>query len=736
MTVLADIPQVANDTQSRDAAVTNETAHRYLAQAVSLVKSGEVKKGRAELASVLRKWPNFPLAWLEAGELAATLGRLNESIHCFKQVTKIDPHNWSAWLGLARDLEAQSKWDDAARCYHRALQFNNSPANTQGELHRGSPCKTHILMARYRVERGDTARALESLRQALEQLKLESSPQDANQYAEIQLELGNVFMRLGLVDSAHRAFEQASTTADEGLLTRLAKISFHHNLWHEAQQVLQRCVHLHPLSATALWNLAHAYVEAWKLEEAELTLKKAEKLAPQNGAKAMRASIAGRRGNVQEALDLYLELVKVENNNSSVRSCAAMTSLYNDSLVAGEVFKLHKELFSDWGEKSRKATDFSRQPIKGRKLKVGIMSADLHHQHPVNLFMQPVLARLDRQRFATYVYNTGEAHDDQTTLAKSRSTFWRDATFWSPNRLANEVLNDEIDVLIDLAGHTANNRLELFATRLAPVQVAFLGYPGTTGVPNIDWLIADHTVVPPSYDHLYSERVYRLPNTVFCYSPEVEYQYPHYDPNQANRPLTYGSFNNVAKLTPSTIELWSRVLKETPDSRMILKAPSFGDASAINIFIKRFEEHGIAENRLIFRGPTSLSEMMLEYEDIDIALDSIPYNGGTTTLQALWMGVPVITLEGHNFASRMGASFLKAADLQDWIAKSKEQYVDIAAQKIRDREILFQLKRNLRRRLTNSKAWNIEQYVRDFEAALESMWDDFWKNHANKETAK
>jgi predicted O-linked N-acetylglucosamine transferase (SPINDLY family) len=209
---------------------------------------------------------------------------------------------------------------------------------------------------------------------------------------------------------------------------------------------------------------------------------------------------------------------------------------------------------------------------------------------------------------------------------------------------------------------------------------------------------------------------------VFCFAPETDYPYPDYGPSHAERPLTFGSFNNVPKLTPHTVKLWAAVLKEVPGSRLLLKAPSFKDDGAIEAFAQRFLAEGIARERLAFRGPVGLTDMMAEYADVDIALDPVPYNGGTTTLQALWMGVPVVVKAGGNFVSRMGASFMQAADLHDWVAESDADYVRIAAAMARDRQALLALKQGLRERLQAAPAWNIDQYTRDFEAALRHMW--------------
>ena len=682
------------------------------------LQRGDVREARERFAALLRQHPNHFKGWLEAGHLSRQLGRQAELMHFYRMATQVAPQHWEGWLALACALEAQGQWDEAAVCYHRAL-----PLATRAPDGEAVPAsRVHALMAKSRLERGDAARALESLRQALGLMRVEKPEPDVNVTAALQIDLGDVLMRLGLSDAAHRAFERASAATSEEVLTRLAMQSFHHNLWQEAQEVLKRNVELHPGSATALWNLAHSYVESWQMDEALQALAQAEAIAPQPGAKSMRASVAGRLGDADQALALYSELAEEEGPESAMRSSAAMSSLYSDSLTAQQVADLHRSLFAGLGQGARPAAEFANAREPGKRIKLGLLSADFHHQHPVNIFMQPVLARLNKSQFEVTIYNVGLAHDDQTQLARSRADHWVQATSWSAVQLARRIRDDGIDMLVDLAGHTSHNRLVMLSQRVAPVQLSFLGYPGSTGVPNIDWLMADPVVVPPEHDGLCSERVYRLPNTVFCYAPEADYPYPVYDAAKAWRPLTFGSFNNAPKLTPHTIALWAQVLARVPGSRLLLKAPSFRDESAIHNFRARFVQQGVDASRIEFRGPVGLADMMAEYADVDIALDPVPYNGGTTTLQALWMGVPVVVKEGHSFVSRMGASFMRAAGMPDWVASDDAAYVDIAARMAADRQALLQLKAGLRTRLLASPAWNIDRYASDWQAALRSMW--------------
>jgi protein O-GlcNAc transferase len=707
---------------------------------------GDLAAARLAYTLVLKTEPDNFSAWLEVGHVCRAMGQTQQMVASYERAAAVAPQRWEVMASLTRAQEDAEQWEAAARCYQRAVTLVAQMAEAaragvaqdteSGKVPLAQPSvfALHWRVARFRLERGDTPRALEALRQALLVRAVDArrpgAKVDANETAALHIDLAEALMRLGMTDEAHRAFEQASRATDEAVLVRLAETSFRYNLWQEAHEILRRNVDLHPDSANALWNLAHLYAEIWHMEEALNTLAKAEAIAPQPGAMSMRASVAGRTGDAETAFKLYKALADAEGPRSKMCSSAAMSSLYSDQLSAAEVAQLHRELFAPLGQGARRAASFGNAREPDKRLRLGLVTADFHHQHPVNIFMQPVLARLDPAQFDVTVYFTGGSYDEQTQLARSRARQWVECTTWNDRQLARRIEDDGIDLLLDLAGHTSMHRMGMFAQRAAPVQTTFLGYPGSTGVPCMDWIMTDPVVAPEGSEDFYSEWVYRLPHTVFCFAPEVDYPYPAYGAEHAARPLTFGSFNNVPKLTQHTLALWARVLQAVPGSRLLLKAPSFKDEGAIKAFKARFAALGIGEDRLAFRGPVGLTDMMAEYADVDIALDPVPYNGGTTTLQAMWMGVPVVVKAGHNFVSRMGASFMTAAGLPDWVAHSDDEYVAIAQRMAADRQALLALKQGFRARQLAAPAWDIAQYTRDFEAALRQMWMDFCAGEA------
>ena len=706
--------QFAQADEAYAALLQAEPTHEWAAlqHARCAVQMGEGRLARDRFAALLKAHPDNFSAWLEAGHLCRQQSAFEQALASYQRAMVVSPTRYEAPLGAARLLEDMGRREEGAALYHRASTL--VPADKRHFMHQ--------RMAKFRQERGDTSAALDSLRQALLCADALTPALPLNDRCELLIDLGELLLRINAREDAMPVLTQASQATAEPTLVRLAETSFRFNLWQESQAVLQRNAELHPTSAAALWNLAHGYAETWEMDLAIATLERAEAIAPQPGAASLRASVAGRLGDADTALAAYAEIAEKEGPLSKMRSSTAMASLYSDQLSPKAVATLHRELFAPMGEGARSRESFANPRDANKRLRLGLVTADFHHQHPVNIFMQPVLARWDAQDIEVTVYFTGVSYDEQTLLAKRRVNHWVEVTTLNNVQLARRIEEDGIDVLMDLAGHTGMQRMPLFAQRAAPVQATFLGYPGSTGVPQMDWIVADAVVAPEGSEALFSEQLIRLPNTVFCYAPEENYPFPTFSDEHAKRPLTFASFNNVSKLTPRSLALWAQVLQAVPNSRLMLKAPSFKDEAAVKVFVQRFKQLGVALDRLEFRGPSSLSDMMTEYADVDIALDPAPYNGGTTSLQAMWMGVPVLTIEGGHFVSRMGASFMQAAGLPEWVAKDDADFVRRAVALSQDRAALLKLKMGMRERLLALPAWDIDAYAQDLQAAVRKMW--------------
>jgi predicted O-linked N-acetylglucosamine transferase (SPINDLY family) len=318
-------------------------------------------------------------------------------------------------------------------------------------------------------------------------------------------------------------------------------------------------------------------------------------------------------------------------------------------------------------------------------------------------------------------YSNNSGCDDLTTWFSSKADAWRTISSMSDEAVANHIEADGIDLLIDLSGHTSGSRLPLFAYRPAPVQASWCGYFDTTGMSTIDYVIGNHLLIPEHDDQYYTEQIVRLDGAYACYTPQTDLPVAPTPALEAGH-VTFGCFNRIAKVTPAVVALWSRVLAAVPDSRLCLKDKSFVDDGVRSRYIRQFAEHGIADDRLLFAGASSHAQYFADYAAIDIALDPFPFNGGATTVEALWMGVPVVTLTGDRFAGRMGLAHLSAAGLDELIAASPDEYVMIASHLAHNVERLARLRTGLREQVQASALCDGPRFARSAEAAFRQMW--------------
>jgi protein O-GlcNAc transferase len=360
-----------------------------------------------------------------------------------------------------------------------------------------------------------------------------------------------------------------------------------------------------------------------------------------------------------------------------------------------------------------------------RPLRIGYVSADLK-RHPVGFFLLPVLQAHDRARVRSICYATRTSDDELAAALRSAADAWVPAETLDDDALAARIRADHIDILVDLSGHTAHHRLLVFARRPAPVQVSWLGYFDTTGLSAIDYLVTDAAEVPPGRDDRFTERVVRLPSGRFAYRP------PAYAPPVARRDrraggagvIVFGSFNNLAKLADPVVALWARVLAAVDGSRLVLKWPTLADPHVAEAIRARFARHGIAADRLDLRAASPHPAMLAEYGDIDIALDPFPFSGCLTTVEALWMGVPVVALNGGRPVARQSAAILGRIGLADLVADSEEGYLGKALALAGDADRRAALRGDLRRRMAESTLLDGRAVAADLENAYLSMWLD------------
>jgi predicted O-linked N-acetylglucosamine transferase (SPINDLY family) len=368
------------------------------------------------------------------------------------------------------------------------------------------------------------------------------------------------------------------------------------------------------------------------------------------------------------------------------------------------------------------APRYANSPDGERRLRVGYVSPDLW-QHPITNFFEPLLERHDRAAFEVICYDTAKVNDAVNQRLRARADGWVDCAGLDEVTLTQRIRDDRIDILVDLSAHTKNNRLPVFARKPAPVQVSYLGYPTSTGMAAIDYRLSDRVLDPDGVDHCSAEQVVRLPDTYFCFRPPPDLPAVGPLPATARGHITFASFNNLAKLNAPTVARWAQVLNALPDSKLFLKTKSLADAQMQGRVIAAFAGHGIAASRLLLRGWEAQTRHHLDhYNEVDIALDPAPYNGVTTTCEALLMGVPVVVLRGDTHLSRMGASLLVAAGLAELIAETPAGYLQKCLLLAGDPAALAGLRAQLRGRVAASALMNEAGFTRALEREYRGMW--------------
>lgn len=356
-------------------------------------------------------------------------------------------------------------------------------------------------------------------------------------------------------------------------------------------------------------------------------------------------------------------------------------------------------------------------------LHVGFLSGDLH-QHPVAFFLERVLSKLDRQRFRLSAWVTREVSDATSERLRGLFSEWTPLAGVSDAQAAQMIHERGVDVLIDLSGHTAYNRLPIMAWKPAPVQVSWLGYFASTGVPAIDYVISDPVSTPEGAQAQFSERLWTLPHSRLCFSPPHTQKPISVGPLPAlkNGHLTLGCFQRLNKMTERTLELWARVLAALPEAKLRVQCLQLPRSREANAWIQRLLEHGIRSERIVWSPPSTRDHYWQAYNEVDWMLDTVPFNGGTTTCEAMWMGVPTLTLAGDSMVGRQGASLLRAAGLDDWVARDEEDFVARAVQAAQNLPALSALRAGLREQLMHSPLGDANLFARNLEQALLGMW--------------
>lgn len=607
--------------------------------------------------------------WVLLGNVLQRRGRLEESAECYRTALTLDPACADAYYNWGNTLERQGRFEEAVACFEKAVAL-----------------APHYIQARNNL--ANCYRQAGRLDEAAQQLELARRQEPAS--VPVVLNLGNVYM-------AQERHSEALACFDEVL--RLA-----------------------PNLAVAHNNRGNVLRALDRIEEALESYDRALALEPQHADFWVnRATAYAKQGRLSEALESARQALAREPACEAAWGAALFTLHYDRTLHPAALKAEHQRWAARYADPLARLKPHRNKPDPERRLRLGYVSADFR-QHPVAYFLAPVLEAHDTAQFKIFCYSNSWRADAWTERLRRKAAHWRDAAGWSDLKLAEQIEHDAIDLLVDLSGHTLGNRLLVFARRPAPIALSWLGYFNTTGMAAMDYLVVDPVIAPVGEEAPFVERPLRLERCYLCY------QGPEYAPEASGPPLlkrgyvTYGCFNTLTKISPEVIAVWARILHADKDARLLLKNASLSDASTRKRIWDLFARHGVAQHRVELHGASPHAELLAAYAEIDIALDPFPYNGGTTTCEALWMGVPVITLAGDRFVSRVGQTILVNAGLSEWVARNEKEYVERALELPRDPAGLAERRISQRDRLRASALGDTRAFTRRWEHALRLVW--------------
>ncbi len=657
--------------KAKASAVKSDDPNALFKLATNLHEHGATEKAEAMCRRILLGAPEHAWTLNLLGVIHCQTGRGEDGIKLIAIALQHDPEEASFYNNFGTGLSGLGRNADAITAFARALELNPDYAAAHNNI--AAPLKSL----------GKLGEAESHYRNAV---RLRPD------FAEAWANLANVALDMGKIESAEAAGRKSVEINPDYAAghNNLGTVLHRKALYGKAEAAFRRAIELRPNYPDALCNLGEVLKEQGSTPEAMEYYKKAWALAPDE---------ADKGGNMLFAL-----------------CCLA-------DAEPSDIADAHR----NWGVTLTEQTpDFSTlDKDTAKRLRLCYVSSDFR-RHSVSYFLEPILEHHDKSKFEVFCYANMAGGDEVTARLKRHADHWRDVYGLDDRAMAAQVMTDKIDILVDLSGHTRGGRLPVFALRPAPVQISYLGYPATSGLAQMTGRITDGWADPNGMtEAFHTEKLLRLKNGFLCYRPPNDAPSVKQPPSNDVGYVTFGSFNNLAKLTKPTIELWSEVLKAVPSSRLRLKAKALGDKMTRARIVQNFADHGIEETRLDLMAWITGTSPLGAYHSIDIGLDTFPYHGTTTTMEALWMGVPVVTLAGAWHASRVGVSILARVKAEELIAATPSDYLKIATTLANKPDVMTEFRRHLRSMVVRGGLTDGASFTTEIEGAYQDAWEKF-----------
>lgn len=663
-------------------------------------------------------------------------GDLAEAERLYRSILTLLPDHAPTLCNLGAVLARQERFEEAGRCYticlaatpgyadahfnlgnlyRRLNQFREAVAQYQ-ECLKAKPGhgSAYFNMGLALVSLGEYAAAVECFRQTV---ALE--PQNTDAYNR----LGDTLLRVGQVNDGIEQFRRyvALRPDDARGYNNLALGVANAGRPAEAVELLQKALSLNPNYPDAYNTLGLAYEALNRKDDAAASYREAVRLKPDFAdAWSNLGTNLTEQGRVEEAIAALRTSLEVRPNSLPIVSNLLLTLNYSSHVTPEQVAAEHRK-FGDVFTPTIPPSPLPTDPDPDRRLRIGYLSADFR-QHTVAGFIETLLLHHDREKFHVSAYAHVPRPDDVTTKLQKLADRWRFVNGLTDEQAAAQIRADKIDVLIDLSGHTAGNRLLTLAARPCPVQATLFGYPNTTGLKAVDYRITDAVSDPPGLtEPLYVERLLRLSGLAWAYQPPADAPPVTPLPAAAGDTFTFGCLNNAAKISDACLHAWAKLVQAVPGAKLVLLAGQ--SKCGAERLTKLFAEAGLAADRLDLLMRLPRKDYFEAYARFDLALDPFPYNGGVTTCDALWMGVPVLAVAGASYVSRQGASILTHVGSPEFIAESPEQMIELAKTWATNRDLLADIRTGLRGQVAKTVG-DGKAYVRTLEAGLRQAWKD------------
>lgn len=687
-------------------------AYNNLGNAMQAI--GQARESIPFYEEAMRRRPGYADAATNLGAAYQALGDADRALGCYNEALRLAPGLVHARGNVANLLAAERKYDEAIAIYESILVESPSSAETWNNL----------------------GNSLQELGRFDEAMAAYSRALDANPaYFLVHNNVGNTLRRQGRYEEAVHEYRRALAAKPDFVeaLNNQAVALADLGRATEAIELYERAQRIKPDYVDPLINLGNLYRDRARPEQAIELFRRATEVAPRNpfGWNNLGCALSDQ-GEVGEALNSFRRALALLPDNPHAHSNLLLNLHYTGDTPPAAIAEAHRQ----YGERfsrpasaagAAQAPAYTNVPDPDRPLRIGYVSADFR-RHSVAFFIEPVIERHDRSRCEVICYADVGRPDRLTERFRELAgpAGWRDLRGYNDARFATLVRADQIDILVDLGGHTANSRIASFASRPAPVQISYLGYPNTTGLEAIDYRLTDAVADPEDASPWHSEELVCLGGCFLSFRPPAGSPSVSPLPSLAGgggAPFTFGSFNNMAKVSDRVVAAWAEILRRVPGSRLALKNKALGDTPARHRLQARFAAHGIGPERLWMSGPIdSLAGHLAAYAFVDVGLDTFPYNGTTTTCEAMWMGVPVVSYTGAAHVERVGASVLTAARLTEFIARDERDYIELAVATAAEPARLAALRSRLRDQLTVSPLLDESGFTRRLETVYRQLW--------------